>query len=271
MTIRTLLNRKKVLDNWRNLWYNLSIKSGEQQVDILTIIEASSIDLENSHRVKQTIEEFGKTLKAVSEDKLPFLRTPVIAGGAVRDMIFGLTPKDYDIFFDISKLESEEVEDTCVLLSSMFLEDQTPNDPSRWTALPKGKDYGGAVDRWGKEGEFVVYEGYSNEDTTVQFIGHSNDLLDKSPITFAEDYFDWCLTKAVYDPLTETVQLGKDFLKALETEVIDGTESIFRISKWKDRYEQQNSLLGKRGGEFPFKIIMPPVSSQPYFSILPFS
>jgi hypothetical protein len=233
---------QKMLDKQRLLWYNTRVRYSPKVTTEELVAGKISHNKELTKDLNTLLSAFGRILVQVQEKHLPKTRTPVIAGGAVRDMAFGLTPKDYDIFFDVSSVPKDEQEDLVLLVGSYFLEEAKKTD---WFSHFDGTNLNRKSKQYieGVNG-FLVYESiqanFDIEDVSsylkFQFIGHDDARLTEDPKTFL-DAFDWPFTKTLYDPLNgfffhnEFINLLKDRKLAVSS---DGTYT--RVSRWLERF-----------------------------------
>ena len=162
----------------------------------------------------------------------------LIAGGAVRDGLLGLEPKDYDIFLDLSKtaeMEDEERDDLIALLNYNFHQKVRPLN-----ALLRG-DF---EIPWQVHDEayktlpncFLVYEHVFEEDNNYQLIYRKNNPdIASDPLGFVVNSFDWSLTKAYCKD--GKVFVGQQFVDTMKTKHIesDDYETSRRIRSWFNR------------------------------------
>lgn len=226
---------KKAIDKVLNSGYN--IRTGVE----VSNRDEYTFDKAITNRVFHNIGFLDEALKEVVE---PTGLSYVIAGGAVRDGLLGLEPKDYDIFLDLSpvaELEDEEREDFIALLNYNFHDKvglQFPNVfETPWiVSEPAYKDM---------ESNFLVYEHAfrgPNDDpariteNTYQLIYRSNSPeIGTDPLGFVIDKFDWSLTKAYYKD--GKVFVGQQFVDAMKTKRIESTDldTSRRIRSWYQR------------------------------------
>ena len=118
-------------------------------------------------------------------------------------MVFGYTPKDYDVFCSITDDQEDEV---CLLAN--LLEPLLPYEPLiHPTKSPKAQRYTKTALT---DGSFCVYDlAVMNLDfpeldnqLDIQIIGHTTGPSVRKPLDFVER-FDYNLVKAAYDPLTQ--------------------------------------------------------------------
>lgn len=314
---------KKFLDKQGIKWYNIRREGKDGKVNPLTIkfmemfdryasgvddkvkIKWTSFNEEQTLITKNKIVEIGNAVREVAEVFMPGARLPIIAGGAVRDMFFGMEPKDYDVFFDVSTISDEDGRDDFVLLFADAVRHKlmaTTEPDQKFTRLRSvglGGSYGSHssdVNAHGwATGKFFVYETlpdnevwgqYLNEQFAadphavinnpirVQIIGHIDPNLANDVPKFIEG-FDYGLVKCWYDPSDEEFVFTDEFKEVLETKKIVYTENqtAERVGVWSNRWywgiQKWNPETGKNGGPvFPFQLVnnAPNKSVNPYFS-----
>ena len=193
------------------------------------LIETHSLDRATSEINRATILNVGEAIRQVVNENFPQLRYPVIAGGAIRDTIFGLPIKDFDIFFDTAVFEAGEEEDIALLLIAMTCEKLAEHEYPKLRDVrfqPVGHKNQYTVGEGDNLKEpFVVYENYPYENEPqqwvpgqvdfldeaiaeparlyefpqLQVIGHNDQRLREDPVAFLE-YFDYGLVRGLYDP-----------------------------------------------------------------------
>lgn len=221
-----------LLDKLRNLWYNNIIGYGKgkhKMNNMKELLEGFSPNKDLSTTNIEKITLIGNTLKAVVDENFPTLRYPVIAGGAIRDAVFGQVIKDYDIFFDTSSLENDEKADTALLLIALTCEKLAAGPfpalaECMYSVVGKDADYElKGLSETNPAVPFIVYqnskptypEAFVNWDQMVlaepepvgeprefpllQMIGHDDKRLTDAPLSFLE-YFDYSLVKGLFDP-----------------------------------------------------------------------
>lgn len=231
------------------------------------LIAQNSLDTVVSEQNRATIMDIGEALRQVVNENFPQLRYPVVAGGAIRDTIFGLPIKDFDIFFDTSVFEDEEREDIALLLIAMVCEKLGQHEypelrNCRFGMV--GHNDGYAVG----EGEdrkvpFVVYENYPfkvaeeagwnweqnmwNEVEAappprpyafpmLQVIGHKDDRLRTEPVEFLE-YFDYGLVRGLFDPNDMTFAFHDSLAETLLSREIpcSNQKTLNRVTNFFDK------------------------------------
>lgn len=222
---------KKAIDKVLNPGYN--IRTGVE----VSNREEYSFNKDITNRVFDNIKFLDEALKETVE--LPY----VIAGGAVRDGLLGLEPRDYDIFFDMSSiagLDEDELDDYIALLNFTFHERM-------------GMALGGFETPWpvhnpeyeNMENNFLVYEHVFRgmrddlmaiQENSYQLIYRNNSPeIGSNPLDFVEQQFDWPLTKAFYKD--DKVFVSQQFRNCMDSRVIesDDLDTSKRIRRWYDR------------------------------------
>ncbi len=240
MMLTSSLTGKKFLDNLSKAWYNVFTRLGKREPMDPDFFENYIKQQPAPYQTVRAqeifrLDWFATLLTAVA---LPNTRVPVIAGGAVRDMFFGVPPADYDIFMDLSPFTEDEKDDALLLTAMRFREavGLTERD------APLYDKHNGHYEQ--ELGSFMVYE-CNTPNFTFQLIGHNNPLLTTNPKQFVEESFDWSLTKALYDPLHGKPEFCDEFLETLRTGVIKPKDdsSYNRARNWLDwRHGQDRGL-----------------------------
>lgn len=218
--------KKKMLDNSGISVYNI-------YKDVGGLITPHTSCKKTSNATLQRIVELGNWMKTTGVQKFPELPCPIIAGGAIRDLLLGKVPKDYDIFVDISDLDKDEADDLLLLYA---------NELSRVGGVPYGDypypvggdEYAGTVAE-----DMVVYEIYPFGGVcATQVIGRRSKPLD------TVNSFDYNLVKGYYDPVEEIFHLSEELLKGFENKEIirdDDTKTERRVNNlplyWKYKIE----------------------------------
>lgn len=236
---------KKALDKVMNSGYN--IRTGVE----VSNREEYTFNKAITDRVFTNLKFLDEALKETVE--LPYL----IAGGAVRDGLLGLEPKDYDIFLDMSPiadLDDDERVDYIALLNYNLHErvglQHLGGFETPWPVHnPAYKDM---------ENNFLVYEhafrGEQDDpmriqENTYQLIYRKDSAeIKDNPLGFVEQGFDWPLTKAYYKD--DKVFVSQQFRNCMDNRVIesDDQNTSRRIRSW---YNRNN--MGVVGG-FKLKI-----------------
>lgn len=126
----------KRLDNKRQAWYNNRKGKPGKGIPVMftkqnLILNKDVVGDENSayrESAQRTLNRVAAIAKAVKKTWEEFkfegdLPPPVLAGGAVRDMIIGIAPRDYDVFISLPQgLDKDEKDDLCLLFSKKVAE-----------------------------------------------------------------------------------------------------------------------------------------------------
>ena len=98
---------QKKIDKQQQAWYNNPIKKGFRKMtfDVSNI----SSDPILSAILTQQISDLGNKIKKVWETNEFNLPLPVIAGGVLRDQIYGIFPHDFDIFVETKSIEDKRI------------------------------------------------------------------------------------------------------------------------------------------------------------------
>lgn len=248
------------------------------------LIAQNSLDPVVSEQNRATIMDVGEALRQVVNENFPQLRYPVVAGGPIRDTIFGLPIKDFDIFFDTSVFEDEEREDIALLLIAMVCEKLGEHEypelrNCRFGMV--GHNDGYAVG----EGEdrkvpFVVYENYPYESPPgewipgqldldelvlaappprpyafpmLQVIGHKDDRLRTEPVAFLE-YFDYGLVRGLFDPNDMTFAFHDSLQETLLSREIpyNNQKTLNRVTNF---FDKMYGPVGGRELATSFKVV----------------
>ena len=122
---------KKQLDFYSNRRKERKMKT----LDELVVRMTESTTLYQSTQTGENIRDIGEAVKAAREKGFPILRTPIIAGGAIRDYVYGLKPEDYDIFIDVSKIAEEDQEDAVLLFGMRVIDELVKNHGTKFLSL----------------------------------------------------------------------------------------------------------------------------------------
>lgn len=191
------------------------------EIDIKEYIDKFSTRADRSYTVFTTLKSIGKSFKKTRDTWIPGSCVPVIAGGAIRDLVLGYYPKDYDCFLNPNSEDLDE-DDTISLFMGELCTD-------RW-------DEKAAPEYFSKqftETTFAVYEGAGKDNgEIVQLIHRSFE----SPPELV-DTFDYDLVKAYYDPETDKFYAHPGFLESLKSKEIryDNEKTRQRLNNWKYR------------------------------------
>lgn len=158
-------------------------------------------------------EEMFVTLNLLQEAGF---KSAVIAGGAIRDLKFGIIPRDIDIFLLDPRIGGGLREDSPVSIITDYDRDDVLADilNLRQNKLQYARD---SIDRKaGKE----YYKGHNHITSVVDVIKGCTPFqlifLDKDPIEFVEDNFDFGLCKCYCDG--NKIRYTPDFMRDLRDE-----------------------------------------------------
>lgn len=228
---------KKAIDKVLNPGYN--IRTGLE----VSNRDEYTFNKDITDKVFDNINTLDEALKEVTANlDVDYL----IAGGAVRDGLLGLEPKDYDIFLDLSKtaeMEDEERDDLIALLNYNFHQKVRLENPLLRGAFEIPWVVHNEAYK-AMENTFFVYEqvfqGRDNNnldrDDIYQLIYRKNNPgIGTNPLGFIVDNFDWPLTKAYYKD--GKVFVSQQFQNCMEDKSIESTdtETSRRIQSWFNR------------------------------------
>lgn len=255
------------------------MRTEEDLVEKMKVTQSSTL----STIVDENIRAIGEALVEAKEKGFPILRTPIVAGGAVRDYVYGFYPKDYDIFFDVSKIPEDEQEDAVHLFGLRVVDALVARKNSKYLSLEDNvlhriapdeeRDYGEIRDSinnhadpsWEKFHVFETgpyseriqriwaqdmrdnHEADNHRFIKLQFIGRNDTRLsEEDPLPFVEA-FDYDLVKGIYDPETKKYSLHKSFVDAHNSKklVVDRPSTLARVNRQLYRY----------GKHFPCEIV----------------
>lgn len=291
---------QKVLDKQLQTLYNNRCKVKRMKTAEQILVDLTeSVNKERSKTTDENIHLVGEAIKRARDKGFGSLRTPILAGGVVRDYVYGLTPNDYDIFLDVSSIPEDEQEDAVLLFGLRVIDELTAADDSKFKALEDntlrklGVDnpYGDAIGntqagtdpRWKN---FYVFETGPfneriqriwNEDVAedanrandmfrfikLQFIGHNDTRLSQEDPTEFVEYFDYELVRCLFDPEVMAYRLHDDFVKVVNSKEITVTDrrTRDRVIGWTNNFAWAN--LGERL-QCPIKVIDNSPKSQPF-------
>jgi hypothetical protein len=207
-------------------------------------IQEFSTNINTSKDIDFAIKDTAYHLKKVFEDNFPNVKPPIIAGGCVRDYVFGTFHNNYDIFFDLSSLRGFLNEDDTTLLIASLLKDARAAEFRGFsirkinTELPRFAD---------KKDKFTQQELYEYALVDEKYIGCKDTRLQTDIESFVES-FDYPLVKCWFDTSDMKYHFSKEFMKVLETKEIYFTHennAFRRFSNWKSRFPKDT---------FPFKV-----------------
>lgn len=217
--------RKKVLDKMGIKKYN--IHKGMEEA----LMKDHSVDLTRSINIQADIKLLGEQAKTVAKDIAPLAPPPIIAGGMVRDMVFGLPWNDCDIFVDLGAYSTDEADDICLLMvneiAPEYIEDLTQklDNPEEGYGFDPSANGTGFVCGYG--GYNKVEGGYSAHQVLGRMDNKENTI----------DKFDYGLVKAYYDTETEEFVFHKDFVDQIGKKIIEvsSAKTFNRVTKWLNR------------------------------------
>lgn len=231
---------QKSLDKSRLLWYNTRRKVKPRVITHDNVMFNKDVckSIERAEGSCEQIKQIAEAISTVSRKHFPSLPVPCIAGGSIRDTVFGLPPRDYDVFLDVHELSEDEKDDHVLLFGTYVLEQLFPfNPPSVRQLDGYTRDTPQALEK-----DFVVYENVTGLPK-IQFIGRTqtkDELLSS---------FDWPLTKAMYNPETGDFIFDDAFINCMNTRKIKcrDQEEDARVANWVSRY-------AGRYGKCPFDV-----------------
>lgn len=287
---------QKVLDNQLKTLYNNRCKVKRMKTAEQILIDLTeSVNKERSATVDENIHAVGEAIKRARDKGFGSLRTPILAGGAIRDYVYGLTPQDYDVFLDVTNIPEDEQEDAVLLFGLRVIDELTAADDSKFKALEDNtlRKLGAAYGLEGRNGQngqgFYVFETGPfderiqriwNEDVAIdadrandqfrfiklQFIGHSDTRLSKEDPTEFVEGFDYELVKGLFDPEIMAYRLHDDFVKVVNSKTLTVREerTARRVYDWSSRFSWAN--VGQRLN-CPIKIVNEVPAKQSMFEI----
>jgi hypothetical protein len=229
-----------VVDKLADSGYN--IRTGYKEIPYINTTK-------NVHQSNQDITGLtivADNLKKVSSN---YGIKPVIAGGAIRDILLGYYPKDHDVFIDVSKFAEDPdalqdfidvfLYDFCVSVSG-----GNTNFDFPYSIKPKNNDTTLTV--WANEeykdmeGTFEVREWwptYVNAQCPIQFIFMKEPMIEEDAGQFISDKFDYSLVKCYMDIETQKIYASDEFMKDIDaTRITVKDESTrLRVNRWANR------------------------------------
>ena len=203
---------KKTLDKIAKVRYNTYM---DREVDLDTFIadyvEPYSSWKELSVTTIEQITSLGDKIEDKWSKHFPTNPLPCIAGGSVRDAVFGLSYKDIDVFFNMKGIgegwkESTGFEDGPEMVVELFMEDI---GLSRINKL--GENYLNLpVSKLVLDSTLEIVGGEGGDQ--VQFVGCQD--IDKS--TDCINSFDYDLCKIAYNIEDKKFIVSKEFQEGLE-------------------------------------------------------
>ena len=214
-------NRKKVLDNITDLVYNIRMdgmktKTSENELievndDVMKLVKGvrrfakTGSDITLDAVIDKLESQTAPVYKAFADAKLS---PPVLAGGAIRDTLLGISPADWDFFWHGKGSADEDLDEITYVLLSL-------------------RDTLGAV-----EYPYLVVSNYKGADDTVEAfdvmemyheVGRLFEVyqvINRKDFSTAKeliDSFDYSLVRGYYDPLLKKIFVGADFIESLAT------------------------------------------------------
>lgn len=231
------------------------------------------------------LAELGDAILNAQKKSFGGVRTPIIAGGAVRDTVFGCQPKDFDIFFDVSSIHQEDRQDATLLFGLRIMDEleKLPNFRlfKGVNLVEKGQNYGEPENldpSWkefyvadtnefnGEEWGLWIMEGEHHPvvQSHLQFVGHVDKRLTDDPMTFL-DSFDYPLVKCFYDPVDRLYKFQDEFVEAMKTRSfsVDSPTAFSRASGWENLWGMGFDI--KKNYEEPKPVKTTPVTGS-YFN-----
>lgn len=214
--------RQKRLDNVSNLLYN--IRTRYREMKFIKVGFEHSMDTRKSEATAAILEPFQQKLLAAHEATHPGEQPPVIAGGAVRDALLGVKPKDIDVFYPVSG----DIDDESVYFTETFRRMFPDEDLTPFLEV-KGKDYGAIVDK-----DLCIYRGYGR-------IGGGKAMqvdimtMAQQPVEKVIQDFDHSLVKCYYDGAH--YYASEEFLDAIRRKRVESgsKRTERRLHDWRYR------------------------------------
>jgi len=250
---------QKRLDNQLKTLYNIRSKVKKMKTAEHLLSFGDSFNKETSELTDETIRIIGAAIKESRDKSFQILRTPVIAGGAVRDAVYGLPPKDYDIFLDVSGVPEDEREDVVLLFGLRVLDNLQHDKRFRTladlTLHPIGENGGyrdevpnsfigfetrehnpEAVEEYHNalrdlQGDYALYDVFLENlkqemrFINLQFIGKTEPSLSRDDVLPFVETFDYGLVKGLYDPEKEAYELAPSFIETANTKTLESGDS----------------------------------------------
>lgn len=226
---------KKVLDKTLKRGYNIRM---DKRVDIDTFIntfvDEYSFNKEGSREDIKIIVRIGEQIEKAWSKYFPTKALPVIAGGSIRDIVFGKTPKDFDIFMSVKGIGEEwkqatGMEDGAETLLQTFIDETFPTaDPSQG-CYQLGEQY---KDIPGSLYVFETWPANYDDITPFQFIGTEET---EEPIKCV-DRFDYGLVKIGYNIASKEFFVSEEFLESLS--------KSFTLPRYSEKTREQKFLEG---------------------------
>lgn len=233
LTKHSVKIKQKLLDKRIKKVYNLN--KVEDVSDLLSFSPNEDV-YDNIQNLKHLSLAIQKTKEVFHYEKdFPKI---VIAGGAIRDLFFGLHPKDFDVFVDFSEYTKEEAED----LNLLIVHEIAKNYDVAIAPYEHKKEvkYEKETQKRGENFEIKsIYSFTPREHALIQIIGFT------SPDKPLVDTFDYSLVKTWYDPQSYEVNFSNEFIKACyETDIVVTNKRtknrvynfIYRYEEWHDPF-----------------------------------
>lgn len=223
---------EKVLDKRNKDLYNIRTGSkGSNGVvintspvtDLQSAIDKYSVDKTKSNDYLVALQKVARKLfEACKEKNIPI---PIISGGVIRDIIFGMSPNDVDIFFDLQNLDLREEDE--LLLACHSIKEGLLKGPTH----QKGEVY--------DDTPFIVYCSYLSHDfDKFKFV--MADMICHKGKTLLEtvDTFHYSLAKGYMNCETGEVTLSEDLKRDLSRGFIEieDEKGINKISAFYSNY-----------------------------------
>lgn len=204
--------------------------------------------------VDREIRAIAETVMKVFTERFPQVRPPVIAGGAIRDAILCKSPKDFDIFVDLSTYETpEEAEDGLCLMAGLLAEafgrgcvEHSTAAEGRYGIMEDVEESG--LDCFGVYN--IIWQPPSDPNPVIdiarvaasqgrlavpyQLIGRrSAPELSNNPLKWVTEKFDYSAVKALFDPTTMKYAFSEEFKQAFKDKwvTVDNAASYSRAKR----------------------------------------
>lgn len=222
--------KRKMLDKVGLKGYN--IHTG----DVEALVASQSVSIVRSTVAIENLKTVGRLASEIANNL--HLPPPVIAGGAVRDAVFGLIRKDDDIFIDLTGVNVDEHDDVCLRFADALR--MTSEDMAAYPIGDVLKDlqFGGDGNEYNDAdnptGFIAGYEGFTD-------YGQFNVLGRTETPEETVDSFDYSLVKCWYDTGTNEFKFHEDFLNQLNNELVDvrDDKTKRRFKRWRERTYRQ--------------------------------
>lgn len=201
-----------MLDKTPDTGYN--IHTGYSEVNYLDISKGK----ESSRETEKDLLELCTVINKLTAIHNNY---PLIAGGAIRDFLLGhSTPKDFDIFIDVSSIEDEDEQqdfiDTFLYDFCVAIRDKDFGPTVGWPYSMEPMEGEHVQEQYkDMDGTFKVYEWHSDANNTsapYQFIFMKNPMIQTDPAQWVLDKFDYSLVKCFMDPATTKVYASDEFM-----------------------------------------------------------